>query len=213
MRPIPLESERRLPLSELLVALCPEGPGRIDLGEILDGVGGRAFGAVLFILGLLNLLPLPPGATTVLGFPLLIVAPQLIAGRRAPWLPARLIRLSVERTTLRRFCARVVPILRRVERVSSHRLEFLFGRVGDAAIGVVCLLLAAVLVLPIPLGNVLPSASVAVLGLSLVQRDGVLTLVGYGMAILSAAVLAAGAAGIWLALRALSANVLHAVAI
>lgn len=188
------------------MALCPKGPGRISLGEIIEGVGGRAFGAVLFILGLLNLLPLPPGATTVLGFPLLIVSPQLIVGRRAPWLPASLTRQTVERATLRRFCARAVPILRRIERLSTHRLGFLFGRIGDSAIGVVCGLLAAVLVLPIPLGNMLPAASVAVLGLSLVQRDGVLTLIGYAMAALSAAVLIAGAAGIWLALK----NLLHA---
>lgn len=193
----------------MLLALCPKGPGRISLGEVIEGVGGRGFGAMLFILGLMNLLPLPPGATTVLGFPLLILTPQLAAGRRAPWLPVGLTRRTIERATLRRFCARAVPVLRRIERLSTHRLGFLFGRLGDAAIGVVCFLLAAILVLPIPLGNMLPAASVAMFGLSLVQRDGLLTLVAYGMAAASAAVVAGSAAAIWLALRALTASALH----
>ena len=42
--------------------------------------GGRAIGALLFVFGLICTLPLPPGATTIFGFPLLLLAPQ----RRAP---------------------------------------------------------------------------------------------------------------------------------
>ena len=55
--------------------------------------------------------------------------------------------------------------------------------------GVVCTLLALVLVLPIPLGNLAPGATVAVLALALLQRDGILALLGYLMAVGSGALL------------------------
>jgi hypothetical protein len=55
-----------------------------------------------------------------------------------------------------------------------------------------------VLVLPIPLGNLAPGATVAVLALALLQRDGLLALLGYlmaavsvGLLVLSAGVVAA----------------------
>jgi hypothetical protein len=73
--------------------------------------------------------------------------------------------------------------------VSRPRLLFLFGAWGHRAIGLVCTLLALVLILPIPLGNMLPAAAVSVLSLALVQRDGFLALAGYALAALSAGVL------------------------
>ncbi len=85
-----------------------------------------------------------------------------------------------------------------MELFTRPRLDLLFGPVGERAIGVVCTLLAMVLVLPIPLGNLAPGATVAVLALSLLQRDGLLALLGYlmagisvGLLVLSAGVVAA----------------------
>ena len=56
-----------------------------------------------------------------------------------------------------------------------------------------CTLLAIVLILPIPLGNILPALAVTVLAFSLIQRDGLIALAGYGIAITSASVLALAA--------------------
>ena len=56
--------------------------------------------------------------------------------------------------------------------------------------GGVCTVLAVVLILPIPLGNVLPSLTIATLSLGLTQRDGVVGLAGYGLAAASVGVLA-----------------------
>src|SRR5690606_41810814 len=84
---------------------------------------------------------------------------------------------------------KVLPWLERVEAVSRPRLTFLFGGVGQRLIGVVCTVLALVLILPIPLGNLLPATAVTVLALALVQRDGLLALLGYGLVAASFGVL------------------------
>jgi hypothetical protein len=61
--------------------------------------------------------------------------------------------------------------------------------VGERAIGVVCTILAIVLILPIPLGNILPALAVSALSFSLIQRDGAIALVGHALAATSAGVL------------------------
>jgi len=175
-------------LSELLSQLC-HGSGPLTIGEMVDLFGERAFGALLFAFSVPNLLPLPPGSSTVLGAPLLLIAPQLMFGVPAPWLPKSLNRRTIDRGALAKGFAKLIPGLRRIERVSQPRLDFVFGPLGDRLIGFVCTLLAAVLILPIPLGNMVPAVAIAALSFGLVQRDGAVVLLGYLAALTSAAIL------------------------
>jgi len=52
----------------------------------------------------------------------------------------------------------------------------------------VCLLLAVVLVLPVPLGNMLPALAISLLALGILERDGLWILAGLGTAVVSAIV-------------------------
>jgi len=182
-------SEARLPLSDLLLTVAEGDGDSVSVGDLVAHFGPRAFGAVLFVFAMPNLLPLPPGTSTLLGAPLLLLAPQLALGWRKPWIPKRLAKQTVDREVIGRVCSRAAPWVKRAEQLTTRRLAFMFGRLGDAAIGIVCTLLAAVLILPIPLGNMLPAASIVALALSLTQRDGLLAIVGYVLAIVSAGVL------------------------
>jgi len=179
----------RQPLSEILREIAEGDEPRISIADLSDRFGGRAMGALLLVFGLACTLPLPPGGTTIFGAPLLLLAPQLAAGRKSPWLPARLRKRSISTADLQKGLPKVLPWLERIEAVSRPRLTFLFGPIGQRLIGVVCTVLALVLILPIPLGNLLPATAVTVLALALVQRDGVLALLGYGLVAASVGVL------------------------
>lgn len=177
------------PLSAILREAA-EAPGpRITVGELADGFGGRALGALIFVFALICILPLPPGATTVFGAPLVLLAPQLMLGRRGAWLPARIRERSLAVADLKRSLPRALHWLEKAEAVSRPRLTFLFGAAGQRLIGLVCTAFALVLVLPIPLGNMAPAAAVSVLSLALVQRDGLLALLGYALAAASVGIL------------------------
>jgi len=52
----------------------------------------------------------------------------------------------------------------------------------------VCLLLAVVLVLPVPLGNMLPALAISLLALGILERDGVWILAGLTAAVISVGV-------------------------
>ncbi len=189
-----LPDEEQVPLSVLLRTLADSATDTLTVGDITTHFGPRALGALLFVFALPNLLPLPPGSTTLLGLPLIFFAPQLALGSAKPWLPKRLMRLSFSPHAVRKLCDMAASRLEWAERLSTRRWGFMLGRAGAPLIGVVCTLLACVLILPIPLGNLLPALTIAVLGLSLFQRDGVMALIGYGLASASAGalILAAG---------------------
>lgn len=181
------------PLSEVLQEVADLPSEHITVAELVDRFGGRAMGALLLLFGLLCLLPLPPGGTTIFGLPLLLLAPQLVIGRHAPWLPQKVRSRTVPLDDVRGRLPRLVRWLKRVEAVSQPRLTFLFGPVGERLIGVVCTVLAFVLILPIWGGNILPALAVVVLSLALILKDGILALLGYALVAVSGAVLALAA--------------------
>jgi hypothetical protein len=97
--PIPIPVPQRARVSELLDFFVAGHPGdRIVLGDLIDLLGDRAFGAMLLIFALPNMVPVPlPGLSTVLGAPMVLFAAQLMLGHPKPWLPARLSKLSIAR--------------------------------------------------------------------------------------------------------------------
>jgi hypothetical protein len=182
-------AEIKKPLSAILRDVVDGDAERVCVSDLMEHFGGSAMGAILLIFGLACLLPLPPGSTTILGAPLMLLAPQLAFGRQAPWIPKSLWTRSIAVSDLRRGLPKVLKWLERMEAVSRPRLSFLFGSIGRRMIGVVCSVLALVLILPIPAGNFVPAISVSLLSLSLLQRDGYLALAGYAVAAASAAIL------------------------
>ena len=83
---------------------------------------------------------------------------------------------------------RIAPWLQRGERMLRPRLSWLARPPMEWLIGAVCLLLAIVLTLPIPLGNILPALAISVLALAILERDGLWVLYGLGLALVAAAV-------------------------
>jgi hypothetical protein len=178
------------PLSAILTDIADGDAPQLTLADLTARFGGRAIGALLFVLGLACALPLPPGATTIFGLPLLALAAQLMLGASQPWLPQGVRQRPIPAARLRAGFARAVPWLRRVEAVSRPRLAVMFSPLGQRLIGGVCTVLAVVLILPIPLGNMLPALAVSTLSFSLLQRDGLFALLGHAAAVASAGVLA-----------------------
>lgn len=178
----------RLPLSAVLHALAQDDSReRIAVGDLLVALGDRALAALLLVFAVPNVLPVPPGTSAVLGAPLVVLAAQLAFGRE-PWLPAVIARRTMTRSDFAALVGRIGPWLARAERMLKPRAERLALPPMEYLVGVVCLLLAVVLVLPVPLGNMLPALSISLLALGILERDGVWILAGLGTAVVSAIV-------------------------
>ena len=159
---------------------------QLTIGALADAFGDRAFGALMFIFAVPNIVPTPPGTSALLGLPLLILTFQLMLGRQVLWLPEKLRRRAISATMFAGFAARAVPAMVRLERVLKPRLPLLVASdLAERCIGIVALLLAVILFLPIPLLNILPAAAIALLALGIAERDGFAALAGYVLAALS----------------------------
>lgn len=177
-----------LALSELLRQVADDATGeRIAVGDLLDALGDRAIGALLFVFAFPNILPMPPGMSAVLGAPLLFLAAQLTFGMR-PWLPAIISNRSMARNDFHGMVGRVIPWLQRAEKLLRPRFRVLALPPVEYAVGLVCLLLAIVLTLPIPMGNMLPALSISLFALGLLARDGWAIATGLAAALVSAVV-------------------------
>ncbi|MGQ0567053.1 MAG: exopolysaccharide biosynthesis protein [Gemmobacter sp.] len=165
-------------LSRALARIAREAEGeRITLGDLLAALRERAYGAMILVFAFPNMLPSPPGLAAVLGLPLVVLSALLMTGH-APWLPRFIARRGLTTATFRTMVDRAIPWIKRAERLLRHRLLPLTGGLGQRAIGALCLILALVLMLPVPFGNLMPALAISVLSLGLLERDGFWVLSG-----------------------------------
>ena len=183
--------EPRQRFSEVLSDLASRPSSTISIGDVLDAFGARAFGALMLLFAAPNVLPLPPGMSAVLGAPLLFITAQLMLGRATLWMPRFIRERSISRDFFALLTAKLSPILHRAERFLRPRLSVLLHPLPERAVGAACLLLAIILFLPIPFGNIPPAFAIAAFALGILDRDGLATLIGWAATIGSLLILAA----------------------
>jgi hypothetical protein len=173
--------------SALLRDFVATAPGpRVSLGLLRDALGERGFGVLLFIFALPNLIPVNiPLLSALLGLPLVLLGAQLSYGRHKPWFPAWLTNQTFSHERFAAIVTRALPSLERAERLLRPRLTFLLSWTGERLIGIAILVLALVLALPIPFANWLPACAIAIIGLALVEKDGVAVLAGLAVGVAS----------------------------
>lgn len=194
--------EHRLSATLMRIAAKP-GRERIFIRDLLEELDHRALAAMLFIFAVPNTIPVPPGVSGVLGAPLVFLAAQLMLGR-PPWLPGLIADRSFARADFEKVVGKARPFIEKAERLMRPRLGFLSRPPAEHLVGAMVLLLAIILFLPIPLGNMLPAIAICVFALGLIERDGLWIMIGTIITIVSvvivSGVVAAFAYAAWLAI-------------
>ncbi|MBS9720816.1 exopolysaccharide biosynthesis protein [Tianweitania sp. BSSL-BM11] len=204
---IKLEEEEALPprLSQVFQSLADNANGPVTVRQIRDALGDRSFATLLIFFAAINLLPLPPGTTLVLGMPLMIVSAQMVWGRKIAWLPEFILVRSVQAEQFRALAERFIPRLVWLERWIKPRVWPLPDRYDERVIGLLALVMGTLVTLPIPLGNWFPALTIALAALALSERDGVLLGVACAAGAFSVVLIVALAGTVTYALQAVSA--------
>lgn len=170
-------------LSDVLLALSQGEGERITLDELVCALQDRASSALMLVFAAPNILPWPvPGISVLLGIPLVFLAVQFMRGIYKPWLPPWLGRRSLARKDFQEMVERFYPWLVRLERALRPRLLVLTSPANERLLGLVCLVLAIVLFLPLPLGNILPGLALTCLTMGMLERDGLAVIAGLVLA-------------------------------
>ena len=168
------QSNQNLHISELLQQFLEhQQQDRICLRGLLNELGDRAFGPTLLLCALPEALPLPiAGTSAFVAIPLLLVSTQLMLGFRHPWLPHQVLDRPLKRQHFEKLTYRAIRYLRKIERVLKPRWQFFTHPAFERCIGLLLMILAVVVALPIPFGNMLPAMVIVFICLGMVEKDG-----------------------------------------
>lgn len=177
-------------LSETIKLLLEEYADRsLAISVLLERTGEKGFGIISIILTLPLLLPVPiplPGISALFAAGPTLMGFQIAMGWHKPRLPSPIARLELSPNLSRELLKNLTRILRPIERLSRSRLPFVRENWMLYRLGGLCLFWNGLLMslpLPIPFTNMLPAYTILMLSISVLEADGFLMLVGFGMTI------------------------------
>jgi hypothetical protein len=184
------DRQQALRFSEILAQLAgDETRDRISVADILAAMKDRAIAALILVFALPNCLPVPPGTSAILGVPLIFLTVQLMFGWK-PWLPQLIAARSMTRSDFATMMSKANPWITKAERMLKPRLTMFAAPPAERLLGGLCLVLALVLALPIPLGNMLPALALSIIAFGILEKDGGWTIAGTAIGVVSLGVVA-----------------------
>ena len=151
------------------------GHERIALSKIADVHGPAAQGTLLVMLAAPCVLPVP-GVGSVLGCGLAMMAWTMWRGQTTNELPERVAAFEMSATWARRGLGLLANFYALAGRLARSRWTHWVRLPPRSWLAAQAGLMAVLIILPIPFGNVLPALALMLLGLALVFRDGVAAL-------------------------------------
>ena len=153
-------------------------PGeRVPMHALAQAHGPEAHGTLLLLMAAPCLLPVP-GVGTVLGLGMAALAVAMWRGRSATCLPRRVAELELSLQWAQRVLGLLASAYAMAGRHARARWSHLASAGRRSWTAAAVLLMAVIVVLPIPFGNVLPALALMLIGLGLVFRDGVAVVLG-----------------------------------
>ena len=178
-------------VGDLAAAAGPEG---LTIREIRDRLDERGFGLMIVILAIPCLVPALYGVPQIVGVPILLLAVQIVLGRREPWLPETILKRRAPKAWLDRMADFAGKRMGWFERLSRPRLKWFACGLGERLAGLAMVI--AVLTIILPLTNTVPSVALTLMAVGLIERDGVFVALGEAVALGWAGFLATLAIGL-----------------
>ena len=162
--------------SALLRRVLAELPAdSVRIGYIVRQLRRRSFGGLLILLAALALLP---AISFFAGLAMIVPGLQMMAGFRAPLLPRAIRQREIRTDHVRALGNKAIPWIEKLERVIRPRWLLLTLPPMPSVIGLLVIGLALVVMLPLPFSNLPPAVALLCLSLGLLERDGIMILIG-----------------------------------
>ena len=170
---------------------------RILMRQFFECFCEKGFGILLMMFALPSALPVPaPGYSIPFGIILALLAGQLILGRKVPWLPEWVLRISFKRSFMEKMVPAGIAFLARMETLVRPRFHWFTGRLLQFLPALLVIVMASFMMIPIPGTNTAPAMVIFLIGLGLSQNDGLVlclsSLAGIGATFLTILILKYG---------------------
>jgi hypothetical protein len=177
--------------------------GKTKISELMEDFheNGILLAMIFFSLPVAIPLPYPPGFTTVMGIPLVLLSIQMLIGSKRVNLPKKINDYELKNSTLKAISDKVVPKLIYIEKYVKPRYSFAKSVYCEQFIGFVGFIAAISIALPIPLTNAIPALGIAVMALGLLNRDGLVIIAGFLITIIGLVIAIAAILASWLTIK------------
>ncbi|MEX1010302.1 MAG: exopolysaccharide biosynthesis protein, partial [Chthoniobacterales bacterium] len=105
-----------------------------------------------------------------------VLALQMLAGRTTPWLPERAARTKLNGKFIDAMLGFFSKFFGKVEFLIRPRFRWVGSRAGLAFLGTLVLIMAGLMILPIPLTNTFPAFVIFLTGIGLTEEDGLFSI-------------------------------------
>ncbi len=161
-------------LSEELRTLLQTDAEALTIAQLVDRVGDRGFGLLLLVLSLPSALPVPAAGYSVpFGILLVVLAVQMLVGKTHPVFPKRLQRVTLSKSLAEKLLNGASWIFEKLEWIVRPRMKWVGQRIGLTLMGVLVMIMAILMMIPIPLTNSFPAMVIFLIGVGLTEEDGV----------------------------------------
>lgn len=190
------------PVSETLRELGDKRKnGKTKISQILEEFheNGILLAMIFFAVPVAIPLPYPPGFTTIMGTPLMILSIQMMLGSKKVKLPKKINEYTIQNSTLRKISEKSVPLIESVEKYVKPRYSFAKSVYCEQLVGAVAFIAAIAVTIPLPLTSAIPAQGITIMSLGFLNRDGLVILGGIAVALAGTAIAFFATAASWYA--------------
>ncbi len=176
-----------LSMHETLEIIKEETDGeKITIGNIVEALKNKGFGALLIAPTLITILPTGaiPGIPAICGLFIILIALQILFSRKHPWLPTYLKEFSFSRKKYNDAIKNAKPYVKKIDRFFYPRIEIFTQEASQKIAAIFCIFLSVGMIAIgfIPMLPAIFSISILAFGIGFAARDGLLILSGFVLA-------------------------------
>lgn len=161
----------------------------VSVDNIREAFGHRSFGPFLLIPALLEISPIGgiPGLPTLLSLIITLFALQILIGRKHLWLPGFIANRTFKGERLSKAMSKMKGVARWTDKILRPRVDFATHRPFVFLVAILTIgLCATVPFLEIvPFASTFPMGAIALFGLGITARDGLVVLVATALSIVA----------------------------
>ncbi len=150
---------------------------RADIGQIVSVLRGKVFAILILVFALPVSIPNIPGISALFAPLIIVPAIFMVLNEKKPRLPKFISSISFQTKHLRFAIEKSLPFVKQLEKLISPRLSFLSSGFAIYFLALEIVFLSLILLLPIPLGNMMPAIAIAIIALGILENDGLLIIV------------------------------------
>lgn len=151
-----------------------------NIGELLKSLDHHGIAIMLILFSIPAALPIPAaGYSTILSIPLFLVGFRLLKNQSSIHLPQKISSRKINPSQFAGSISKLLKLTTFLEKFSKPRFEFFTSsKYALPILGLIIILLASSMALPIPGTNTAPAFAIFVIGFGMLEKDGFVVLLG-----------------------------------